>query len=351
MVTSHYDVLGVPTTADPAAIRAAFRRLARQTHPDVGGDPAEFAAVALAWAILSDPIARARHDAELAGGDEVGWGEELGLDEPAPEPTPEPAPEPMSAPPPRRHVDPFSSPPLALPQPDTSGVVRSYPRPLGGWAFLAYGAVVLLAMVVFGVFHDRAPISSAAFTGLAAFSLLLVATVALRSVPSGRAFGVFSAVVLYGLVLGFGLGGSQWIGDALTDQARTTRVAIVVAGVALSLGVAAVVEVRRSRVQRVIRELLHVYDEAAAARRWNVLLRELDRTAGTVLVDGSLVPPGRRRPERGWAVVDAAGVAYAVATEADREAWCAALRAAGADVAATTAPRTGTGTTADPHAR
>lgn len=360
MVTSHYDVLGVPTTADRATIRAAYRRLARQTHPDLGGDAADFAAVALAWSVLADPAARALHDAELAGDDGTGWGEELGLDEPVPTPGPQPGPGPApdggapdtdevapgDTPPRHGPVDPFSSPPLVLPLPDTTSVARYYPRPVGGWTFLAYGTATLGALIVVGAFPDRAPISSAALAGLAAYSLLLVAVVTLRTISAGRASGKVSAALLYGVVLVFGLGGNEWIADSLTDEVRTTRVVIVALGVVASLGVAAVFEVRRSRARRVVGELLRIYDVGAAARRWNLLLHELDRTPGAVLVDGALVPPARRRPEPGWAVVDAAGVTYAVATEADREAWCATLRASGVDVAATTGPGTGSGATA-----
>ena len=32
---NYYDVLGIPRTADARAIRQAFRKLARQHHPDV----------------------------------------------------------------------------------------------------------------------------------------------------------------------------------------------------------------------------------------------------------------------------------------------------------------------------
>jgi hypothetical protein len=45
-------VLGLPLDADRAEAQRAFRRLAKQTHPDAGGDPAAFRAVAGAWAEL-----------------------------------------------------------------------------------------------------------------------------------------------------------------------------------------------------------------------------------------------------------------------------------------------------------
>ena len=35
----HYEVLGVPPDADAAAIKNAFRQLARRYHPDISADP------------------------------------------------------------------------------------------------------------------------------------------------------------------------------------------------------------------------------------------------------------------------------------------------------------------------
>jgi hypothetical protein len=35
-------VLDLPSTADPATVKRAYRRLAREHHPDLGGDPATF---------------------------------------------------------------------------------------------------------------------------------------------------------------------------------------------------------------------------------------------------------------------------------------------------------------------
>ena len=45
-------VLGLPLDATRAEAQRAFRLLAKQTHPDAGGDPADFRAVAQAWAEL-----------------------------------------------------------------------------------------------------------------------------------------------------------------------------------------------------------------------------------------------------------------------------------------------------------
>jgi hypothetical protein len=45
-------VLGLPLDATRDEAQRAFRRLAKQTHPDAGGDPGAFRAVASAWAEL-----------------------------------------------------------------------------------------------------------------------------------------------------------------------------------------------------------------------------------------------------------------------------------------------------------
>jgi len=45
-------VLGLPPDATRDEAQRAFRRLAKETHPDTGGDPSAFRAVAGAWAEL-----------------------------------------------------------------------------------------------------------------------------------------------------------------------------------------------------------------------------------------------------------------------------------------------------------
>jgi curved DNA-binding protein len=62
----YYAVLGVPRTASPAEIKKAFRKAARDHHPDRNKDDAEaeqrFKAVNEANAVLSDPDKRALYD-------------------------------------------------------------------------------------------------------------------------------------------------------------------------------------------------------------------------------------------------------------------------------------------------
>lgn len=62
VVADLYETLGVAKDASPEAIKAAHRRAVKATHPDVGGAPADFERVQLAYGILSDQRRRARYD-------------------------------------------------------------------------------------------------------------------------------------------------------------------------------------------------------------------------------------------------------------------------------------------------
>ncbi|RLM54479.1 hypothetical protein C2845_PM10G21410 [Panicum miliaceum] len=65
---THYEVLGVGVGASRGEIKAAYRRLAREVHPDAGGCGGDegFIQLHAAYATLADPDERARYDRSVA---------------------------------------------------------------------------------------------------------------------------------------------------------------------------------------------------------------------------------------------------------------------------------------------
>lgn len=68
---THYDVLGIGPAAGPDEVRAAYRRAARDAHPDRhgAGSAERMARVNEAWRVLGDPLRRRAYDDELAAGE------------------------------------------------------------------------------------------------------------------------------------------------------------------------------------------------------------------------------------------------------------------------------------------
>src|SRR5262249_30469446 len=69
VATDYYAVLGVGRDANAEEIKKAYRRLARELHPDVNPDPVtqeRFKEITQAYEVLSDPEKRQMHD---LGGD------------------------------------------------------------------------------------------------------------------------------------------------------------------------------------------------------------------------------------------------------------------------------------------
>ncbi|XKH56646.1 DnaJ domain-containing protein [Citricoccus nitrophenolicus] len=65
---SAYEVLSVAFDADTATLKAAWRRAARRTHPDYGGDAAEFRLVSYAWELVGTPESRREYDRGFSAG-------------------------------------------------------------------------------------------------------------------------------------------------------------------------------------------------------------------------------------------------------------------------------------------
>lgn len=85
---THYEVLGVSTSASAAEIKRAYRLQARRYHPDVAGtDYAVMQALNQAWATLGDPVRRQAYDRMLGIGSSNG---STTTRRPAPPPPPPP---------------------------------------------------------------------------------------------------------------------------------------------------------------------------------------------------------------------------------------------------------------------
>lgn len=85
-LNDHYATLGVERTATAEEIKKAYRRLARQFHPDKNKDPKaedRFKSVGEAYDVLSHPEKRAAYDrfgsaGGAGGGDNAGWNVDAG---------------------------------------------------------------------------------------------------------------------------------------------------------------------------------------------------------------------------------------------------------------------------------
>ncbi|MGF1538460.1 MAG: tetratricopeptide repeat protein [Elainellaceae cyanobacterium] len=71
---TYYDVLGVHPDTDPAGIKKAYRRLARQYHPDINPDEDAvevFQRITDIYRVLLDPVERERYDHMIGGSERV----------------------------------------------------------------------------------------------------------------------------------------------------------------------------------------------------------------------------------------------------------------------------------------
>ncbi|MEN1975985.1 J domain-containing protein [Cellulomonas sp. P4] len=346
-----YEVLGVAPDAGRDEIRAAYRGLARETHPDTGGDDAAFAAVALAWWTLSDASRRARYDAGVdEDQDEDLWGEDLAWDDQPRRPAPPPRPAPRPAPGPRPEdpgADGVGDPgPRGLPAPAsgpvdplTSGPVRlpTRARPTGmrdplGAEFrrpvLACGGAVLLTVAVVIAVPSLAASEAAqtSFVTTLAFLTVFGAGLWLRATAHRAGFGTraLAAVLIWGS-LAFQL--FMAAGTVAFEHVPPGDVAV--AGVSwLATAGLAVESGRRIRRTRARERLDRVaYRRLLLAHRWNHVL-DLQQQHGAAHLERGTV-----RGRAAWLLVaDGSGTVLVRAPANAVRSWVHVLREQGVDV-------------------
>lgn len=161
---THYEVLGVATSASAAEIKRAYRMQARVHHPDVSGaDDAAMQALNHAWATLGDPARRRAYD-RMLGID--------GTNGSRPRPRPAAAPDP---------------PPIVV---DEEGEADWGPEPDPGpgtkrdlWLFVPVGLLVCAALSVGWAALLYAPVLlglAVFFVAAAVFAFALVPILTLR---------------------------------------------------------------------------------------------------------------------------------------------------------------------------
>ncbi|MGD9186267.1 MAG: DnaJ domain-containing protein, partial [Desulfobacterales bacterium] len=67
MARSYFAILEVPSGATPEEVRSAYRRLAKEFHPDhYEGGSEPFRQIQEAYAVLGDPVRRSAYEKSLA---------------------------------------------------------------------------------------------------------------------------------------------------------------------------------------------------------------------------------------------------------------------------------------------
>jgi hypothetical protein len=356
---THYEVLGVAPDADRATIRAAYRRRARETHPDAGGDDAAFAAVALAWWTLSSAERRARYDAgEDADQEEDDWGEDLGWDDAPAAPTPpQPAPRPGQPAPapgaprtpvadlpgrppadpdaPPRPVDPLTSVPRSLPRrARPTGLSDPYARHYRVPVLAGASAILLLvATLIAFPSLTEGPITSDQWVGVMLYAALLWFALWYRARTheagsAARALGWTAAWGALGVHLLLNVGGLLVDGSTTPQVVLVTVTGLLGLGLVLDSGRRVRGARRRAALDRRARRRLTL------AHRWDRLLTLRDRHGAAHVV------AGERDGRPVWLLVgDGSGNVLDWAPAAAPRAWAHVLREVGVDVAPVPDPR------------
>lgn len=77
----YYDILGVNKSSNESEIKKAYRKLAKEKHPDVGGDENEFKEIAEAYEVLSNPDKKSDYDTYGHKGKPAGGGYSQNMDD------------------------------------------------------------------------------------------------------------------------------------------------------------------------------------------------------------------------------------------------------------------------------
>lgn len=70
----YYEILGIPKDSSESDIKKAYRKLAKEKHPDMGGDEDEFKQIAEAYEVLSNPDKKRDYDTYGHNGKPMGGG-------------------------------------------------------------------------------------------------------------------------------------------------------------------------------------------------------------------------------------------------------------------------------------
>lgn len=336
----HYERLGLAREADARDVARAFRRAARDEHPDRGGDVERFRAIEEAYRVLVDPDLRRAYDRALDGTahswDDVEWGVDVA---PAPRPagTPPAAPdgEPDGGPDAdpggldwdddlgwgsdavdaapegggsrpdgsgrSRRLDVFVGGPVGLPDPLTPPPVVRPPRVGPGELATGLGAAALVAvaLVTRWIATDATGDEDAALTPLVALTVVAIALVLQVHHPQSRA-GVRLTWLLAAAAA------VMWFVEPETAGSSGTMWASVVTGpigVALAVWWAGLFRVRTrgpARVAALNRQNLGWrIDRHHRAEEWNRVRAALQVPGRVVAIVGPIATDAAGQPLRG----------------------------------------------------
>ncbi|WP_456785920.1 J domain-containing protein [Cellulomonas sp. P5_C5] len=359
---THYEVLGVDPDASHHTIRAAYRRRARESHPDTGGSATEFAAVSVAWWHLGEAGRRAEYDAGLDPAAPEGWGEDVGFGAPVPRRPARPAPRdhpdvptpvrtdpsddvPVDRPPVPDDVpsepsgttsgpiNPFTSPFRALPRLEDELNALRPPPPRLTFSALRWVLLLITVNLIARSAQPAGPhlVSAATDAGMLVFALWVGLGFTVRVTGAERPPPVrrLEQVLLWGGVATYAVVAVSSAGSL----SRSDAVVVLVVWVIGTL-LAALAEWWVARTRHCDLAFRSLTERHELATQWNTLLRTRERSGRSRFWDATQVST------RIWALrSDDGGALLGVAPRAAPQAWVDLLRSTGLDVADASTPR------------